>query len=150
MTQPLDIDTSRVTDMKHMFDGAAGFDQQVGGFDTGRVTDMSALFKGASTFNGGAGNQEHVMKLPGVQAAPPARQYTRARVPSLAPARRITLQPCTSAALPSRAGRHPRDEPVRHGRNPHHGLPRVRAAPAAVVLRPLRAERSRVDALVRP
>lgn len=41
---------------------------QVGGFDTGRVTDMSALFKGASVFNGGAGNQAHVMGLPGMKA----------------------------------------------------------------------------------
>ena len=43
-------DTSRVTDMLHMFRGATAFNQPVN-FDTSRVTDMYGMFRDATAFN---------------------------------------------------------------------------------------------------
>ena len=43
---------SRVTDMSHMFEGAASFDGDISGWDTSRVTTMSRMFEGARDFNG--------------------------------------------------------------------------------------------------
>ena len=43
-------DTSEVTSMKEMFNGAAAFNQPVN-FNTSKVTDMSDMFSGAAAFN---------------------------------------------------------------------------------------------------
>ena len=44
-------DTSSVTTMKYMFDGASIFNRDIGNWDTSSVTTMSFMFKGASSFN---------------------------------------------------------------------------------------------------
>jgi len=44
-------DTSQVTDMKRMFDGAAAFNQPIGSWDTSQVTDMWSMFGDADAFN---------------------------------------------------------------------------------------------------
>jgi surface protein len=45
-------DTSNVTSMAHMFDGATSFNQQNISWDTSKVADMSFMFKGATSFAG--------------------------------------------------------------------------------------------------
>ncbi len=44
-------DTSNVTDMSCMFDGAKSFNQPIGDWDTSNVTDMSGMFSSAESFN---------------------------------------------------------------------------------------------------
>jgi len=44
-------DTSSVTNMANMFNGASGFDAPIGDWNTGHVTDMSGMFSGAVAFN---------------------------------------------------------------------------------------------------
>lgn len=44
-------DTSAVTTMADMFNGASGFDSDIAGWDTGRVTDMSRMFDNAVAFD---------------------------------------------------------------------------------------------------
>ena len=48
--QPVNFNTSKVTDMSDMFSGAAAFNQPVN-FNTSQVTDMSYMFYGAKVFN---------------------------------------------------------------------------------------------------
>ena len=43
-------DTSKVTDMKRMFDGAAAFNQPIGSWDTSKVTDVTGMFNGAAAW----------------------------------------------------------------------------------------------------
>ncbi|NAS12892.1 BspA family leucine-rich repeat surface protein [Poritiphilus flavus] len=43
--------TSQVTDMVGVFDGATSFNGNIGSWDTGSVTTMSAMFDGATSFN---------------------------------------------------------------------------------------------------
>ena len=50
------LDTSAVTNMSSMFDGASSFNQSVANFDTSAVTDMYAMFYGASSFNQSVAN----------------------------------------------------------------------------------------------
>ena len=47
-----DWDTSSVTDMSRMFNGATSFNGNVSNFDTGSATDMSRMFQYAKAFNG--------------------------------------------------------------------------------------------------
>ena len=42
---------SGVTNTASMFEGATGFNQDIGDWDTGAVADMSSMFKGATAFN---------------------------------------------------------------------------------------------------
>ena len=49
-------DTSRVTHMGGMFQGAKSFNQPIGNWDTSMVTDMSGMFWGAKAFNQPIGN----------------------------------------------------------------------------------------------
>jgi surface protein len=49
--QPLNFDTSSVTDMGGMFQSATAFNQDLS-FNTSNVTNMRAMFYGASSFNG--------------------------------------------------------------------------------------------------
>ena len=44
-------DTSSVTNMRYMFDGASSFNQSIGAWNTSKVTNMYAMFDGASSFN---------------------------------------------------------------------------------------------------
>ena len=44
-------DLSRVTSMRHMFEGASVFNGAIGGWDVSNVTDMANVFLGASAFN---------------------------------------------------------------------------------------------------
>ena len=44
-------DTSKVTDMSHMFLGASSFNQPIGNWDTSSVTNMKWMFHGATSFN---------------------------------------------------------------------------------------------------
>jgi len=44
-------DTSNVTTMESMFRGATAFDQELSDWDTGSVRNMSSMFRGASSFN---------------------------------------------------------------------------------------------------
>jgi surface protein len=44
-------DTSNVTDMGGMFNGAAAFNQDISSWDTSNVTDMGGMFNGAAAFN---------------------------------------------------------------------------------------------------
>ena len=44
-------DTSSVTDMSEMFSGAESFNQPIGNWDTSNVTDMSGMFTKAVSFN---------------------------------------------------------------------------------------------------
>ncbi len=44
-------DTSSVTDMGEMFYGASAFNQDISGWDTSSVTDMGEMFKYATAFN---------------------------------------------------------------------------------------------------
>ena len=44
-------DTSSITDMDAMFEGATSFNQDIGGWDTSSVTSMSHMFGGATAFN---------------------------------------------------------------------------------------------------
>jgi len=46
-----DWDTGAVADMSSMFKGATAFNQDIGDWDTGAVTDMSSMFDGATAFN---------------------------------------------------------------------------------------------------
>ena len=49
--QPIDSwDTSSVTDMSQMFEGA-DFDQPIGSWDTSKVMEMRNMFNGATNFN---------------------------------------------------------------------------------------------------
>ena len=43
-------DTSGVTSMRVMFNGASAFDQDIGGWAVHSVTDMRGMFEGASAF----------------------------------------------------------------------------------------------------
>ena len=45
------FDTSSVTDMSSMFEGAASFNQQIGSWNTSNVTNMSRMFYDATSFN---------------------------------------------------------------------------------------------------
>ncbi|MEL7977239.1 BspA family leucine-rich repeat surface protein [Isoptericola sp. F-RaC21] len=45
-------DSSHVTTMAHMFEGAGTFDEYQLDWDTSRVTDMTSMFAGATTFDG--------------------------------------------------------------------------------------------------
>jgi surface protein len=45
------FDTSQVTNMRHIFNGASSFNQPIGQWKTNQVTDMSCMFQGASSFN---------------------------------------------------------------------------------------------------
>ena len=49
-------DTSKVTDMRRMFEGAKSFNQPIGSWDTSKVTDMSDMFSEAKAFNQSIGN----------------------------------------------------------------------------------------------
>ena len=49
-------DTSQVTTMYGMFQGASAFNQAVGSWNTSKVTSMFAMFKGASKFNQAVGS----------------------------------------------------------------------------------------------
>ena len=49
-------DTSKVTDMRRMFEGAKAFNQPIGNWDTSKVTNMAYMFTGASAFNQPIGN----------------------------------------------------------------------------------------------
>jgi bacterial surface protein 26-residue repeat len=44
-------DASSVTDMKHMFNGAHSFNQDISGWDTNSVENMDGMFDGAVSFN---------------------------------------------------------------------------------------------------
>jgi len=44
-------DTSNITDMSDMFQGATSFNQDIGGWDTSSVNNMFSMFFGASSFN---------------------------------------------------------------------------------------------------
>ena len=44
-------DTSSVTDMSEMFSGAESFNQPIGNWNTSKVTDMSSMFYEATSFN---------------------------------------------------------------------------------------------------
>jgi len=44
-------DTSSVTDMSFMLDGASAFNRDIGGWNVSKVIDMSSMFAGASAFN---------------------------------------------------------------------------------------------------
>jgi surface protein len=46
-----DWDTSEVTDMSNMFDGAKSFNQPLEKWDVSKVTNMSQMFLGATSFN---------------------------------------------------------------------------------------------------
>lgn len=46
-------DTSKVTDMRSMFNGAKSFDQDISGWDVSKVTTMSDMLYGATNFNNG-------------------------------------------------------------------------------------------------
>ena len=46
------VDTSTITDMCCMFDGASSFNQDISGWDVSSVTDMCDMFDEASAFNG--------------------------------------------------------------------------------------------------
>jgi len=46
-----DWDTSEVTDMANMFDGASSFNQPLEKWDVSQVTNMECMFYGASSFN---------------------------------------------------------------------------------------------------
>ena len=48
-------DLSQVTDMSHMFQGAALFNGDIGGWDVSNVADMSNMFAEAAIFNGDIG-----------------------------------------------------------------------------------------------
>ena len=48
--QPVNFNTSKVTNMSHMFSGTQAFDQPVN-FDTSKVTNMSHMFSGTHAFN---------------------------------------------------------------------------------------------------
>ena len=51
-TDNIDIwDTSNVTNMSRMFEGAANYNGDISTWDVSNVTDMSAMFKSASNFN---------------------------------------------------------------------------------------------------
>ncbi|MDC6387044.1 BspA family leucine-rich repeat surface protein, partial [Muricauda sp. SK9] len=47
-----DWDTSSVTNMGSMFNGAVEFNGAILDWDTGEVTNMANMFKGATSFNG--------------------------------------------------------------------------------------------------
>ena len=49
-------DLSAVTNMSHMFSGAAAFNQDISGWNTSNITDMSFLFDGATAFNKNIGS----------------------------------------------------------------------------------------------
>ena len=49
-------DTSKVTDMSGMFEGASSFNQDISSWDTSSVTDMSEMFEEATSFNQPIGN----------------------------------------------------------------------------------------------
>ena len=51
-------DLSQVTDMSHMFQGAALFNGDIGGWDVSNVADMSNMFANAALFNGNIGDWE--------------------------------------------------------------------------------------------
>ena len=44
-------DTSNVTNMRRMFNGANNFNEDIGGWDTSKVIDMSCMFYGDKYFN---------------------------------------------------------------------------------------------------
>jgi surface protein len=43
--------TSKVTNMAYMFNGATAFNQNIGNWDTSKVVFMSSMFQGAVNFN---------------------------------------------------------------------------------------------------
>ena len=49
-------DTSKVTNMNHMFYNATNFNEDIGKWDTSNVTDMSEMFYKAREFNQDIGN----------------------------------------------------------------------------------------------
>ena len=50
--QPIgEWNTSKVTDMSHMFGGASSFNQPIGDWDTSNVTNMSDMFRCVESFN---------------------------------------------------------------------------------------------------
>ena len=46
-----DWDTSKVTNMDSMFDGATSFNKDISRWDTSQVNDMGSMFRRASSFN---------------------------------------------------------------------------------------------------
>ncbi|MFY9242943.1 MAG: BspA family leucine-rich repeat surface protein [Polaribacter sp.] len=58
-------DVSSVTSMYSMFSGASNFNQNIGGWDVSNVTNMIAMFSGASSFNQDIGNW-NVSKVTGM------------------------------------------------------------------------------------
>ena len=49
--QPLNWDTSKVTNMRSMFTDAISFDQPIRDWDTSNVTNMNSMFLHAESFN---------------------------------------------------------------------------------------------------
>ena len=45
------VNTSKITDMSHLFAGNKDFNQDISGWDVSNVTDMSGMFDGAESFN---------------------------------------------------------------------------------------------------
>ncbi|MEJ6078825.1 BspA family leucine-rich repeat surface protein [Vibrio sp. 1-Bac 57] len=54
-SKTLDWDTSNITDMSFMFNGAKFFNQDISGWNTSKVTNMSYMFDGATSFDGNIG-----------------------------------------------------------------------------------------------
>ena len=53
----LNFNTSKVTNMSDMFNGAQNFNKDIGNWDTSIVTDMTNMFKDAKSFNNNNGGE---------------------------------------------------------------------------------------------
>jgi surface protein len=45
------VNTCKITDMSHLFEGEIDFNQDISGWDTGKVTNMEYMFRNAKSFN---------------------------------------------------------------------------------------------------